>query len=201
MLHSPQKVKAPSDLNAATVYYITASLTGYSIHCPYTRHSSIPLDLIKLSKEWKEKASEGLKIGERRYFIVDPEDDTKGIILDEIRTPTWDDYSHEVQAARDCPKDLVYSALGLEEEAGEVSGKLKKYWRDKVYLDPVTYSFENIPEETKEEIIKELGDVLWYLNDLALGLGTSLENVAMTNIQKVWGRVNRGTIHGEGDNR
>ena len=114
---------------------------------------------------------------------------------------TFKEYSKKAQESRDCPDELVYGILGLTEEAGEVSGKIKKYWRDKIYLHPNDYDFDSIPREDRDAIIKELGDVLWYLNDIALHIGTTLNEVAVRNLAKIKDRVERGTIHGAGDNR
>ena len=85
---------------------------------------------------------------------------------------------------------VSYPALGLAEEAGEVAGKIKKMMRDGIPLD-----------EQKEKIEAELGDVLWYLANLAYDCGISLQVVAEKNIEKVKDRQVRGQLHGEGDNR
>lgn len=89
-------------------------------------------------------------------------------------------------------KKFIYPALGLADEAGEVVGKIKKVMRDeggKVTL------------EKKEEIKKELGDVLWYLAQLSTELGIKLSEVAKGNLEKLASRKIRGKIHGSGDNR
>lgn len=84
---------------------------------------------------------------------------------------------------------IVYPALGLAEEAGEVAGKVKKWLRgDTETLDV---------ERTK----KEMGDVLWYLASLATDLGITLEDVAQTNIEKLTKRKETGTLKGDGDDR
>ncbi len=85
---------------------------------------------------------------------------------------------------------VSYPALGLAEEAGEVAGKIKKMMRDGIPLD-----------EQKEKVESEMGDVLWYLANLAYDCGISLEVVAEKNIEKVKDRQVRGQLHGEGDNR
>ena len=79
-----------------------------------------------------------------------------------------------------------YSARGLAGEAGEVAEKIKKYYRDGAGLDG---------------LVKELGDVLWYLSQIARHANSSLEEVAKANIEKLASRQARGVIHGEGDNR
>jgi len=87
---------------------------------------------------------------------------------------------------------IVYLVLGLCGEAGEVSEKVKKIWRNKQGL---------ITHKDTEEITKELGDVLWYISACAQRLHVTLEQVATTNIDKLTSRLERGVIHGEGDNR
>ena len=87
---------------------------------------------------------------------------------------------------------IAYAVMGLLEESGEVAGKIKKLYRDKQGItDP----------EFKEALVKEMGDVLWYLAGVAKELGISLGSVARENILKLQGRRERGTIHGDGDDR
>ena len=81
---------------------------------------------------------------------------------------------------------VVYPALGLCGEAGEVAEKVKKNIRDGKSLDGVGL---------------ELGDVLWYISALADDLGVTLEEVAKTNIEKLQSRMERNKIKGDGDNR
>jgi len=87
---------------------------------------------------------------------------------------------------------IVYPTLGLVNEAGEVAGKVKKIFRDK---DGV------IGEEDRAALKQELGDVLWYLTQICTELGLSLEEVAEANLQKLFSRLERNAIRGEGDNR
>ena len=58
-----------------------------------------------------------------------------------------------------------------------------------------------LTEDKRKEMIKELGDVLWYLTACASELGVDLEEVASQNAKKVEDRQVRGVISGEGDNR
>jgi len=88
--------------------------------------------------------------------------------------------------------NFIYPTLGLSGEAGEVAEKIKKVIRDKN---------EVVDDETKELIEKELGDVLWYVSQLATELDLSLDKVAEKNIEKLYSRLERGKIHGSGDNR
>lgn len=89
-------------------------------------------------------------------------------------------------------RGFVEKALGLAGESGEVVEKIKKLVRDQ-HL--------NIRDEDREEILKELGDVLWYVSALAAYMGIDLNTVAKTNLEKLEDRNNRDKIHGSGDNR
>lgn len=82
---------------------------------------------------------------------------------------------------------IVYPALGLAGEAGEVAEKIKKWLRDGTF--------------DRDLLAKELGDVLWYIANLASDLGFSLEEIAELNLVKLRSRSERGTLQGSGDNR
>ena len=88
--------------------------------------------------------------------------------------------------------NFIYPTLGLAGESGEVSEKIKKVIRDKNGI---------IDEGTRNDLKKELGDVLWYVANLATELGLSLNDVAFTNIEKLYSRMERDVLHGNGDNR
>ena len=88
--------------------------------------------------------------------------------------------------------NLCYPTLGLCGESGEVAEKIKKIFRDDNGL---------ITQEKRLEIKKELGDVLWYISNLSSELELSLEDVAITNINKLKERKNNDKLHGFGDNR
>jgi NTP pyrophosphatase (non-canonical NTP hydrolase) len=87
------------------------------------------------------------------------------------------------------PDRLSYACLGLVEEAGEVAGKRKKQLRD------------GDKGPSRADMIKELGDVLWYAAAVARELDVSLEDVAQANLSKLASRAEKGTIHGQGDDR
>ena len=87
---------------------------------------------------------------------------------------------------------LAYLTLGMCNEAGEFAGKIKKVFRDKYGV---------ISPDTKENLKSELGDVLWYLTQLASNLDMDMEDLAKSNIMKLASRKVRGKIRGEGDNR
>lgn len=87
---------------------------------------------------------------------------------------------------------IIYAALKLNGEAGEVAEKLGKIIRDKESI---------ISESDRQEIIKELGDVLWYVAALARELNSTMAYVANTNLTKLAKRASENKLSGSGDNR
>lgn len=107
----------------------------------------------------------------------------------------FDDYQKESRKTAIYPNkgsNFIYPVLGLVGETGEVAEKVKKVIRDKE---------GKIDEETRKEIAKELGDVLWYLSNFSTELGISLQEVAQINLEKLFSRMERNKLHGSGDNR
>jgi NTP pyrophosphatase (non-canonical NTP hydrolase) len=122
--------------------------------------------------------------------------------------------------------NIVFPAMGLVGESGELADKIKKHWRNssnhlnkqneqlsRTNGDPSSWP-ENYPmpelqsmsatsltNEQRESIIEEMGDVLWYLYALSNEVGTDLAEVAYINVRKLSGRLARGTTLGEGDKR
>lgn len=87
---------------------------------------------------------------------------------------------------------LLYPALKISGEAGEVSEKVGKSLRDDI-------SWES--PEFIQDIALELGDVLWYIAAVCRDLGISMEDVARMNVLKLSDRQKRGVLHGSGDKR
>jgi NTP pyrophosphatase (non-canonical NTP hydrolase) len=87
---------------------------------------------------------------------------------------------------------FLEKVLGLVGEAGEAADKIKKIIRDKGGY---------ASEEDREAIAKELGDVLWYVANVARYLNIPLSEIAEGNIDKLTSRKKRNKLHGEGDNR
>jgi NTP pyrophosphatase (non-canonical NTP hydrolase) len=107
----------------------------------------------------------------------------------------FDDYQRQavgLNISGDGPKKNEILVLGLVEEAGEVAGKWKKL---------LAYRGGELTATDCDEIVKELGDTLWYLTVLADSLGSSLEDVAQRNLNKLQSRHEWNTIRGQGDNR
>lgn len=112
-----------------------------------------------------------------------------------MRTKKYIDYQKESRKTWsyvNTKGPLVYPTLGIVNEAGELAGKIKKIYRDKK---------GKISEEDKIAIKGELGDILWYFTQICTELGFTLEEVAEENLNKLFSRLKRGKISGEGDNR
>ena len=110
-----------------------------------------------------------------------------------------DDYAQQAittlssdYAYGDANAQLMGMVLGLGGESGEVLEKFKKLLRDQQ---------GTITEEDKQAIIKELGDIFWYVTAVAHLLGSSLEEVAQRNNAKLASRQQRGQLRGSGDDR
>ena len=104
------------------------------------------------------------------------------------------DYQRLSRRTAEYPRNdwLAYPALGLAGEAGEVAEHAKKAIRD----DAGTVS-----DERRAAMAKELGDVLWYVAQLASELDLDLSEIADANLQKLLSRQRRGVLSGSGDDR
>jgi NTP pyrophosphatase (non-canonical NTP hydrolase) len=87
---------------------------------------------------------------------------------------------------------LAYPTLGLAGEAGEVAEHAKKAIRD---------DGGSVSEERKVAMSRELGDVLWYVAQIATELGLDLGEIADQNLAKLLSRQQRGVLSGSGDER
>ncbi len=104
------------------------------------------------------------------------------------------EYQRESRRTAEYPREawLAYPALGLAGEAGEVAEHAKKAIRD---------DRGKIGDERRAAMSKELGDVLWYVAQLASELDLSLEDIAKQNLEKLFSRQARGVLSGSGDDR
>jgi NTP pyrophosphatase (non-canonical NTP hydrolase) len=103
------------------------------------------------------------------------------------------DYQQLAKETAVFPKgnEKSYVALGLAEEAGEVAGVVKRLMREDAISE----------EELRNKLVKEMGDVLWYLAAVGWVFGVTLEEVARTNLAKLDDRAKRGVLKGSGDDR
>lgn len=105
---------------------------------------------------------------------------------------TFDEYQTQATKTAIYKQEVIYPALGLANEAGEVLGKIKKVLRD---------NDGEFTASKRHEISDEIGDVLWYIAALARDLELPLEDIAQANLNKLNSRMARGVLGGSGDNR
>jgi NTP pyrophosphatase (non-canonical NTP hydrolase) len=86
----------------------------------------------------------------------------------------------------------IYPTLGLCGEAGEVADKVKKVLRDRD---------GQFDAQVRDDLLLELGDVLWYVAQLATELDLNLDAIAEANLAKLASRAARNVIAGHGDRR
>ncbi len=92
----------------------------------------------------------------------------------------------------DAGANLLYPTLGLCGEAGEVAEKVKKMVRDDGGV---------LSAQRRDALAGELGDVLWYVAQLATEAGLDLDAIAASNLDKLLSRRERGVVGGSGDER
>jgi NTP pyrophosphatase (non-canonical NTP hydrolase) len=109
-----------------------------------------------------------------------------------VRFSEYQERSRATAVYPNAGDNIVYPALGLCGEAGETAEKVKKAIRD----DGGT-----LTEERREAIAAELGDVLWYVAQLATEADLGLEEIAEANLEKLASRQERSVLHGSGDER
>jgi NTP pyrophosphatase (non-canonical NTP hydrolase) len=121
-------------------------------------------------------------------------DEVHAFLQEKYGMTSLDDYQREASTTAVYPSQhkILYPALGLAGEAGEVANKVKKLIRD---------GPDRRPSEWRQDIASELGDVLWYCAALANDLGLSLSIIAVQNLDKLRLRKEADTIQGSGDTR
>ncbi len=106
-----------------------------------------------------------------------------------------DDYQQQAlrtASPKDKKDEVFHLLLGLAGEVGEIAEKAKKIVRDKA---------SDFSQLDREDLTKELGDVLWYIAVLGDHFDIKLEAIGTKNIEKLASRLERGTLSGSGDNR
>lgn len=122
--------------------------------------------------------------------------------LDELLpdSVTFDEYEEQALDTSIYEGKLIYPILGLVSEAGEVADKIKKLIRDEG-VDITEDVAEQLDPEQRKALAYELGDVLWYLTNVAADIDYSLEEIALLNLDKLAQRKVRGKLQGSGDYR
>ena len=120
--------------------------------------------------------------------------DSAGPIGSYYRAVELSEYQRLSRQTAEYPREawLTYPALGLSGEAGEVAEHAKKAIRD---------DGGQVTDERRGAMAKELGDVLWYVAQLASELGLDLDEIAQGNLDKLLSRQRRGVLSGSGDER
>lgn len=104
---------------------------------------------------------------------------------------------------------IMYLTGKLAGEAGEVAELIFKALRDdNIAIEAQSgkfgqdyFAFENFSDERKAKLVKELGDVLWYVARLADEIGVDLSEVMGENLLKLQQRSAKGKLHGDGSDR
>jgi len=119
----------------------------------------------------------------------------------EAEPMTFSEYQTDAMDKAIYPDALIYPMLGLQGEVGELSEKLKKFFRDNDYEVTMEDCVAEMPAELRFEMAMECSDVLWYITAVAADLGYDLEEIAQMNIEKLESRKRRKRIKGSGDFR
>lgn len=115
--------------------------------------------------------------------------------LEQVVVTDFDEYQELSKKTALMPQaahPIYYPAMGLAGEAGEVLNHVKKIMRDDANV---------LTDERRTALKKELGDVLWYLAQVASAANFKLSDLASSNLTKLFDRMERGVIRGQGDNR
>ena len=102
----------------------------------------------------------------------------------------FDEYQKEAMYFRMPTADSSYALLNLGGEVGELYSAIAKQLRDGTDEDKLM-----------ADIKKEIGDILWCMAAIAEDINTTLQEIAIGNIQKLTDRKSRGVISGSGDER
>lgn len=91
---------------------------------------------------------------------------------------------------------LLTAAVGITAEGGEFTEIVKK----------IAFQGKELNEDTKTHLVKEMGDVFWYLAQACLALNVDFQTVVMTNMMKLAARypdgkfdIQKSEVRKEGD--
>lgn len=101
-----------------------------------------------------------------------------------------DDYQKWATSTRLPTADYSYLVMGLVGEVGEFYSAIAKNMRDKTSA-----------EDTALSMAKELGDIVWFISNIATDMGISMSDILLMNQAKLASRKERGTLSGSGDDR
>lgn len=113
-------------------------------------------------------------------------------MISEVDILDWEMTDYQSDAwmfAKPSAKTPEYLFTGLAGEVGEVCSLYAKAVRD------------GMKQDYKKELVKELGDVAWFIASICTSVGVSFEDVLKANIEKLKDRAERNVIGGSGDAR
>lgn len=111
-----------------------------------------------------------------------------------------------METCMETSKNFTYMTYGLMAEVGEIADKVAK-WRRKgiarITDDRLVFNTSDEKEVREHllELMREVGDVMWFVSGLCSVCGYKLEEVGDMNLNKLHSRQERGVIDGNGDNR
>jgi NTP pyrophosphatase (non-canonical NTP hydrolase) len=130
--------------------------------------------------------------GERKLRGCARDPPGSGLSIASVELADYQERSRQTAVYPNAGANLVYPALGLCGEAGEVAEKIKKAIRDDGGI---------LTPERRAALAGELGDVLWYLAQLSTEAGLDLADLAEANLAKLLSRQERDVLQGSGDER
>ena len=105
----------------------------------------------------------------------------------------FDDYQKKAMRTKGGHNDLTNAALGLAGESGEaLEALIRMGLAASRFADTTKKHVHYKHELNRVAVLKELGDVLWYLALAADQIGVSLEHIAAVNVAKLEARYPDG---------
>ena len=79
---------------------------------------------------------------------------------------------------------LLTAAIGVSAEGGEFAEIVKK----------ITFQGKPYDDASREHMIVELGDVMWYIAQACMSLGVTIDDLVIRNVQKLSARYPEGAF-------
>jgi len=80
---------------------------------------------------------------------------------------------------------LLTAAVGISAEGGEFTEIVKK----------IAFQGKELDEDVKVHLLKELGDVFWYISQACLALNLDFQTICVTNMMKLAARYPGGEFN------
>jgi NTP pyrophosphatase (non-canonical NTP hydrolase) len=108
--------------------------------------------------------------------------------VDAVTSKESQDYSHFAARLFQLEREgfptqrLLTAAVGMSAEAGEFTEVVKK----------IIFQGKPVNEDNLFHLKRELGDIMWYVAQACIGLGTSLDEIIEMNVDKLKARYPGG---------